>query len=130
MPQKLNAVELVSVLGKIKLCEFSHGAGILDEVIGCLVNKNGMNYKKVMRYLRLNSLVPELLDKVDDKKMGFMPAVELPLIALATFRGLSITPAGMWAGWEPRGSITSVRRSVLPNPVIWCSSKAPMTRRA
>ena len=24
MPQKLNAVELVSVLGKIKLCEFLH----------------------------------------------------------------------------------------------------------
>ena len=43
MPQKLNAVELVSVLGKIKLCEFSHGAGILDEVIGCLVNKNGIH---------------------------------------------------------------------------------------
>ncbi len=38
-----------------------------------------MNYKKVMRYLRLNSLVPELLDKVDDKKMGFMPAVEIVL---------------------------------------------------
>ena len=54
----------------------------------------------------------------------------LPLIARGTFRGLSITPAGMWAGWEPRGSITSVRRPVLPNPVIWCSSKAPMTRRA
>ena len=33
-----------------------------------------------MRYLRLNSLVPELLDKVDDKKMGFMPAVELSYI--------------------------------------------------
>lgn len=58
----------------------------------------------------------------------FLPP--LPLIARGTFRGLSITPAGMWAGWEPRGSITSVRRPVLPNPVIWCSSKAPMTRRA
>ena len=54
----------------------------------------------------------------------------LPLIARGTFRGSSITPAGMWAGWEPRGSITSVRRPVLPNPVIWFSSKAPMTRRA
>lgn len=54
----------------------------------------------------------------------------LPLIARGTFRGSSITPAGMWAGWEPRGSITSVRRPALPNPVIWCSSKAPMTRRA
>ena len=35
-----------------------------------------------MRYLRLNSLVLELLDKVDDKKMGFMPAVELSYICL------------------------------------------------
>jgi len=35
-----------------------------------------MNYKKVMRYLRLNSLVPELLDKVDDKKMGFMRSIK------------------------------------------------------
>jgi len=41
---------------------------------------NGMNYKKVMRYIRLNYLTPELLDKVDDKKMGFMPAVELSYI--------------------------------------------------
>lgn len=44
------------------------------EIVG---EAHEMNYKKVMRYLRLNSLVPELLDKVDDKKMGFMPAVEL-----------------------------------------------------
>ena len=29
-----------------------------------------MNYKKVMRYIRLNSLVPELLDKVDTKQMA------------------------------------------------------------
>ena len=47
------------------------------EIVG---EAHGMNYKKVMRYLRLNSLVPELLDKVDDKKMGFMPAVELSYI--------------------------------------------------
>ena len=94
MPQKLNAVELVSVLGKIKLCEFSHGAGILDEVIGCLVNKNGMNYKKVMRYLRLNSLVPELLDKVDDKKMGFMPAVELSYIKPKNQRLIAVSIDG------------------------------------
>ena len=32
-----------------------------------------------------------------------------------------------WAGWSPGGSITSVRRPALPNPVIWCSSEAPMT---
>ena len=39
------------------------------EIVG---EAHEMNYKKVMRYLRLNSLVPELLDKVDDKKIGFM----------------------------------------------------------
>ncbi len=47
------------------------------EIVG---ENNGMNYKKVMRYIRLNYLTPELLDKVDDKKMGFMPAVELSYI--------------------------------------------------
>ena len=42
------------------------------EIVG---KEHDMNYKKVMRYIRLNSLVPELLDKVDTKQMGFMPAV-------------------------------------------------------
>ena len=37
------------------------------EIVG---EAHGMNYKKVMRYLRFNHLVPELMDKVDDKKMG------------------------------------------------------------
>lgn len=40
------------------------------EIVG---EAHDMNYKKVMRYLRLNSLVPELLDKVDAKTMGFIP---------------------------------------------------------
>ena len=56
------------------------------EIVG---ETHGLNYKKVMRYLRLNSLVPELLDKVDGvldengkrvKGLGFMPAVELSYI--------------------------------------------------
>lgn len=56
------------------------------EIVG---EAHDMNYKKVMRYLRLNSLVPELLDKVDGvldengkraKGLGFMPAVELSYI--------------------------------------------------
>lgn len=47
------------------------------EIVG---EAHGMNYKKVMRYLRLNSLVPELLNMVDEKRMGFMPAVELSYI--------------------------------------------------
>lgn len=66
-----------------------HQGGRLDGVAAGDVGKrsveivgenNGMNYKKVMRYIRLNSLVPELMDMVDNKKMGFMPAVELSYI--------------------------------------------------
>lgn len=56
------------------------------EIIGEI---HGMNYKKVMRYIRLNSLVPELQAMVDGyedengkriKRLGFMPAVELSYI--------------------------------------------------
>ncbi len=52
------------------------------------------DYKKVMRYLRLNSLVPELLDKVDDKKMGFMPAVELSYIKPKNQRLIAVSIDG------------------------------------
>ena len=47
-----------------------------------------------MRYLRLNSLVPELLDKVDDKKMGFMPAVELSYIKPKNQRLIAVSIDG------------------------------------
>ena len=47
------------------------------EIVGA---EHDMNYKKVMRYIRLNSLVPELLNMVDEKRVGFIPAVELSYI--------------------------------------------------
>lgn len=37
----------------------------------------GESARQVQRYVRLNSLIPELLDMVDDKKLAFNPAVEL-----------------------------------------------------
>ena len=61
------------------------------EIVG---EAHEMNYKKVMRYLRLNSLVPELLDKVDDKKMGFMPAVELSYIKPKNQRLIAVSIDG------------------------------------
>ena len=61
------------------------------EIVG---EAHGMNYKKVMRYLRLNSLVPELLDKVDDKKMGFMPAVEISYIRPKNQRLIAVSIDG------------------------------------
>lgn len=61
------------------------------EIVG---EAHDMNYKKVMRYLRLSSLVPELLDKVDDKKMGFMPAVELSYIKPKNQRLIAVSIDG------------------------------------
>ena len=37
----------------------------------------GMNYKQVQRFIRLNNLIPEIMDIVDEKKIVFNPAVEL-----------------------------------------------------
>ena len=37
----------------------------------------GMSKDNVKRYIRLTSLIPELLDMVDEKKISFNPAVEL-----------------------------------------------------
>ena len=47
------------------------------EVVGA---RNGINYKQVQRYIRLNSLVPELQKMVDEKKLSFTPAVEISFI--------------------------------------------------
>ena len=47
------------------------------EVVGA---RNGINYKQVQRYIRLNELVPELQKMVDEKKLSFTPAVEISFI--------------------------------------------------
>ncbi len=61
------------------------------EIVG---ENNNMNYKKVMRYIRLNSLVPELLNKVDGKGLGFMPAVELSYIKPKNQRLIAVSIDG------------------------------------
>lgn len=61
------------------------------EIVG---ESHGLNYKKVMRYLRLNSLVPELLNMVDDKKLGFMPAVELSYLKPKNQRLVAVSIEG------------------------------------
>ena len=45
-----------------------------DEMIGA---ENGESREQVRRYIRLNNLIPELLDDVDMGKIAFRPAVEL-----------------------------------------------------
>ena len=61
------------------------------EIVG---GENGMNYKKVMRYIRLNSLVPELLNMADEKKLGFMPAVELSYVKPKNQRLIAVSIDG------------------------------------
>jgi ParB family chromosome partitioning protein len=45
-----------------------------SDIIGQSTGESG---RQVQRYIRLNNLIPELLDMVDDKKIAFNPAVEL-----------------------------------------------------
>ena len=61
------------------------------EIVG---KEHDMNYKKVLRYVRLNHLVPELLDKVDTKSMGFMPAVEISYIRPENQRLIAVSIDG------------------------------------
>jgi len=42
-----------------------------------LAEKAGDSSRNVQRFIRLTNLIPELLDKVDEKKISFNPAVEL-----------------------------------------------------
>ncbi len=77
------------------------------EIVG---EAHDMNYKKVMRYLRLNSLVPELLDKVDEKKMGFMPAVELSFIRPKNQRLIAVSIDGEHHGLSKKPAM--VRASI------------------
>ena len=37
----------------------------------------GQSYKQIQRFIRLNNLIPEIMDMVDEKKIAFNPAVEL-----------------------------------------------------
>jgi len=47
------------------------------EIVG---ERNGMTGKQVQRYVRLTALVPDIRKAVDEKKIGFTPAVEISFI--------------------------------------------------
>jgi hypothetical protein len=42
--------------------------------------RNGINGKQVQRYIRLTMLVPDLQKAMDEKRLGFTPAVEISFI--------------------------------------------------
>ena len=94
--------ELAALLD-LEVEAIKHQGGRLDGVAPGDVGKRSveivgeahdMNYKKVMRYLRLNSLVPELLNKVDEKGLGFIPAVELSYIKPKNQRLIAVSIDG------------------------------------
>jgi len=48
------------------------------DLVGNEQNESG---RQVQRYIRLNELIPELLDKVDNKEIAFNPAVEISYLS-------------------------------------------------
>lgn len=51
-----------------------------------VAEQSGESVKQVQRYIRLTNLVPELLEKVDNKALAFNPAVELSYLPPETQR--------------------------------------------
>ena len=56
-----------------------------DEILS---NQVGDSREQIRRYIRLNELDPELLNMVDDKKMGLRPAVEISYLPEDIQRGI------------------------------------------
>ena len=72
---KLEAIE--RTVGRPK----NVGQVVPDYFVKCstevVAEGTGESYKQIQRFIRLTSLIPELLDMVDEKKIAFNPAVEL-----------------------------------------------------
>ena len=75
---------------KLKMEAMKHQGQRSDLTLGQVVPKSGSNrstaligdpmgdgYKTVQRYIRLTNLIPEILQKVDEGRIAFTPAVEL-----------------------------------------------------
>ena len=73
---KLEALKNQGARSDLTCGQFGHkliGAKARDLV----ADESGDNARNVQRFIRLTSLIPELLDMVDEKKIAFNPAVEL-----------------------------------------------------
>ena len=55
---------------------------------GAIAAANGESHEQVRRYVRLNELTPELLEFVDEGKIGMRPAVELSYLQEEEMRDL------------------------------------------
>lgn len=59
-----------------------------------VAERNKMTVKQVQRYIKLNDLVPDLMNMVDDKKISFTPAVEMSFIRPKNQRYIAIAIEG------------------------------------
>ena len=53
------------------------GPKLTSSIIG---EESGISGTQVKRYIRLNHLLPQLLERVDEKTIGFIPAVEISFL--------------------------------------------------
>ena len=82
---KLEALKNQGARSDLTCGQFGHkliGAKARDIV----ADESGDNARNVQRFIRLTSLIPELLDMVDEKKIAFNPAVELSYLGEAQQR--------------------------------------------
>ncbi len=52
-----------------------------NPTVAAVAERHGVNRKQIQRYLRLNSLIPEFLNLVDNQSIPFMVGVELSLFS-------------------------------------------------
>ena len=71
--------EYTGALGNAESRRHDHGVpvGHRDKSRDLLAKETGESATQIQRYLRLTELIPELLDLVDEGKIGIRPAVEL-----------------------------------------------------
>ena len=59
-----------------------------------VAERNNMTVKQVQRFIKLNSLVPDLMKMADEKKIGFTVAVELAFIRPKNQRYIAVSIEG------------------------------------
>ena len=63
-----------------------------------VAERNKMTVKQVQRFIKLNDLVPELLDMLDKKAIGFTPAVEIACIKPKNQKYIAVAIEGQQSG--------------------------------
>ena len=63
-----------------------------------VAERNKMTVKQVQRYIKLNDLVPDLMNMVDEKKIAFTPAVEMSYIKPKNQRYIAVAVESQQSG--------------------------------